>query len=77
MSTALEPLRRNARVITKALSADLVQVSTPDRVLGHVRAERGSYLALRGRDPRSAEVVGSYPTEGLALEALRQRRRSL
>lgn len=78
MSTAaLEPLRRNARLVTRALSADLVQVSTPDGVLGHVRSEHGAHLALRGHDPRSAVVIGSYPTVGLALEALRQRGRSL
>ncbi len=70
-------LRRMARVITRSVSSDLVQVSTPDRVLGHVRAEQGAFVALRGADPRWGEVVGRYPSEGLALEALRQRKRSI
>jgi len=46
-------------------------------VLGHVRAEQGTFVALRGADPRWGEVVGRYPSEGLALEALRQRKRSI
>ena len=75
MITTLEPLRRNARVVTKVVSADLVRVSTPDRVLGHVRTEPGGFTARRGADVRTAEVVGRYPSQGLALEALRQRRR--
>ena len=75
MITTLEPLRRNARVVTKVVAADLVRVSTPDRVLGHVRTEPGGFTALRGADVRTAEVVGRYPSQGLALEALRQRRR--
>jgi len=77
VTTALEPLRRAARVITTTVSADLVRVSTPERVLGHVRSEQGGFVALRGGDPRAADVVGRYPSQGLALEALRQRRRSL
>lgn len=70
-------LRRMARVITRTVAADLVQVSTPDRVIGHVRAEHGRYVAVRGADPRWGDVIGRYPTEGLALEALRQRKRSI
>lgn len=77
MTTALEPLRRAARLITTTVSSDLVRVSTPERVLGHVRSEQGGFVALRGGDPRAADVVGRYPSQGLALEALRQRRRSL
>jgi hypothetical protein len=73
--TALEPLRRSARVVTKVVSADLVRVSTPDRVLGHVRTEPGGFTALRGPDVRAADVLGRYPSQGMALEALRQRRR--
>jgi hypothetical protein len=74
---ALEPLRRSARISTRVVSGGLVQVSTPDRVLGHVRAEGGVHVALKGANPAWAEEVGRYATQGTAIEALRLRKRSV
>ncbi|WP_423918280.1 hypothetical protein ACPEEZ_10100 [Frigoribacterium sp. 2-23] len=76
-TTRIEPLRRNARIITRAVSADLVQVATPERVIGFVRAEHDSFVAIKGANPHWGEVVGRYATQGMALEALRQRKRSI
>ncbi|MBD8727336.1 hypothetical protein [Frigoribacterium sp. CFBP 13707] len=76
-TTSIEPLRRSARILTRSVAPDLVQVSTPDRVLGFVRSDRDSYVALRGTDPRWADELGRYISQGLALEALRLRKRSV
>jgi hypothetical protein len=74
---SIEPLRRSVRILTRDVAPGLVQVSTPDRVLGFVRDDGGRFTALRGTDPRVADEVGRYPSRGLALEALRLRKRSL
>jgi hypothetical protein len=74
---AVEPLRRSAQLSTRIVSGGLVQVSTPDRVLGHVRDEGGVHVALKGPNPAWAEEVGRYATLGMALEALRLRKRSV
>jgi len=74
---ALEPLRRSARITTRVVSAGLVQVSTPDRVLGHVRDEGGVHVAIKGPNPAWGDEVGRYATQGMALEALRLRKRSV
>lgn len=76
-TTRLEPLRRSARIVTRSVAPDLVQVSTPDRVLGYVRADHDRFVALRGADPRWADELGRYVSQGLALEALRIRKRSV
>ncbi|MBD8702430.1 hypothetical protein SOM11_00245 [Frigoribacterium sp. CFBP9039] len=75
--TSIDAVRRNARVSTRSIAADLVQVSTPDRVLGHIRVENGSHVALRGANPHWGDEVGRYATQGMALEALRLRKRSV
>ncbi|NIJ04111.1 hypothetical protein [Frigoribacterium faeni] len=74
---ALEPLRRSTRITTRVVSAGLVQVSTPDRVLGHVRDEGGVHVAIKGPNPAWGDEVGRYATQGMALEALRLRKRSV
>jgi hypothetical protein len=56
---------------------NLTQVSSADRVLGFVRNQWNGYAALRGTHVASAHEIGCYPTHGLALEALRQRPRSI
>lgn len=70
----LDELRRNARVSTRRIRTDFVEVHTPTRVLGYVRGTRRSFIALRGDDPAWSEEIGRYPTEALAVEALRMRR---
>ncbi|PZF56822.1 MULTISPECIES: hypothetical protein [unclassified Curtobacterium] len=70
----LDELRRNARVSTRRIRADFVEVHTPTRVLGYVKGQRKSFVALRGDDPAWAEEIGRYPSESLAVEALRMRR---
>jgi hypothetical protein len=67
-TTSIEPLRRSARIVTRSVAPDLVQVSAPDR---------DTFVALRGADPRWAVEVGRYVSQGLALEALRLRKRSV
>jgi hypothetical protein len=74
---ALEPLRRGARLSTRTVSPGLVQVSMPDRVLGHVRDEGGVHVAIKGPDVAWGDEVGRYATQGMALEALRLRKRSV
>jgi hypothetical protein len=76
-TTSIEPLRRSARIVTRSVAPDLVQVSAPDRVIGFVRTDRDTFVALRGADPRWAVEVGRYVSQGLALEALRLRKRSV
>jgi len=76
-TVSIETIRRNAQVSTRSVSGDLVQVSTPDRVLGHIRLENGSYVALKGANPHWGDEVGRYATQGMAVEALRQRKRSV
>ncbi|PZE76080.1 hypothetical protein [Curtobacterium sp. MCBD17_019] len=70
----LDELRRNARVSTRRIRADFVEVHTPTRVLGYVKGQRKSFVALRGDDPAWADEIGRYPSESLAVEALRMRR---
>jgi len=70
----LDELRRNARVATRRIRADFVEVHTPTKVLGYVRGQRRAFVALRGDDPAWAEEIGRYPSESLAVEALRMRR---
>jgi hypothetical protein len=48
-----------------------------DRVLGFIRTQWNGYAALRGTHLASAREVGCYATRGLALEALRQRPRTI
>lgn len=72
-----DSLRRPLEVSTRPLSDHLTQVSTPERVLGFVRAEWNGYAALRGTHLASARLIGCYASHGLALEALRQRPSSL
>ncbi|BDZ51248.1 hypothetical protein GCM10025867_34890 [Frondihabitans sucicola] len=72
-----EPLRRTAEITTRALTDNLTQVSNADRVLGFVRTQWNGYAALRGTHLASAQEVGCYATHGLALEALRQRPRTI
>lgn len=73
----IESLRRPAEITTRALTDHLTQVSTSERVLGFVRTQWNGYAALRGTHLASAHEIGCYPTRGLALEALRQRKRSI
>lgn len=73
----IEPFRRTAEISTKSLTDNLIQVSTPDRVLGFVRTQWNGYAALRGTHLASAHEIGCYASRGLALEALRQRKRSI
>ncbi|MFZ7087496.1 hypothetical protein [Curtobacterium sp. RRHDQ10] len=70
----LDELRRNARVATRQIRPDFAEVHTPTKVLGYVRRLRKTFIALRGDDPAWAEEIGSYPSESLAVEALRMRR---
>jgi hypothetical protein len=70
----LDELRRNARVSSRRIRTDFVEVYTPGRVLGYVSKQRRGYVALRGDDPAWAQEVGRYPSESLAVEALRMRR---
>ena len=72
-----EPLRRTAELSTKAISPDLTQVATAGTVLGFVRAQWNGYAALRGTHLASTIEIGCYATHGLALEALRQRPRTI
>lgn len=80
MSVSLAPLdrpRRPVSISTRALSDDLAQVSVPGQVLGYVRSQWNGFAALRGVHLASAQLVGTYATRGLALEALRLRPRSI
>jgi hypothetical protein len=70
----LDELRRGARVSTRRIRSDFIEVHTPTRVLGYVRGQRRSFVALRGGDPAWAQEIGRYPSEALAVEALRMRR---
>jgi hypothetical protein len=72
-----EPLRRSAEVSTKTLTDNLTLVSNADGVLGYIRTQWNGYAALRGAHLASAQEVGCYATRGLALEALRQRPRTI
>jgi hypothetical protein len=69
--------RRPIEVSTRPLTDSLTQVSIPGSVLGYVRTQWNGYAALRGTHLASAQEVGCYPTRGLALEALRQRPRTI
>lgn len=73
----IEPLRRPAEISTRVLSDDLTQVATREQVLGFIRHQRDGYAALRGPHLATAQQVGCYRSRGLALEALRQRKRSI
>lgn len=70
----LDELRKNAMVSSRRIRADFVEVHTPARVLGYVSKQRHGFVALRGDDPAWAQEVGRYPSESLAVEALRMRR---
>ncbi|WP_439689346.1 hypothetical protein ACRQ4C_15845 [Curtobacterium sp. SP.BCp] len=70
----LDTLRRNAKVSTRHIREDFVEVATATTVLGYVCRQRSEYIALRGDDPAWAQEVGRYGTEALAVEALRMRR---
>jgi hypothetical protein len=70
----LDELRKNAMVSSRRIRADFVEVHTPVRVLGYVSKQRHGFVALRGDDPAWAQEVGRYPSESLAVEALRMRR---
>jgi hypothetical protein len=70
----LDELRRNATVSSRRIRADFVEVHTPTRVLGYVSRQRHGFVALRGDDPAWAQEIGRYPSESLAVEALRMRR---
>ncbi|WP_345372215.1 hypothetical protein [Frondihabitans cladoniiphilus] len=72
-----EVLRHNAEVVTSILSDVLTRVSTPGHVLGFIQTDGDEFVALKGNHVTSAEVVGRYSTYGLALEAVRLRKRSL
>ena len=72
-----EDLRRNAEVSIKILSDDLTRVSVPGHVLGFIQSDDGVFIALKGDHVNSSEEVGRYSTHGLALEAVRLRKRSL
>jgi hypothetical protein len=70
----LDALRRSAQVSTRRIRTDFVEVATATAVLGYVCKQRGDYVALRGDDPAWAHEIGRYPSESLAVEALRMRR---
>ncbi|MFS0731857.1 hypothetical protein ABC270_17515 [Curtobacterium sp. 1P10AnD] len=70
----LDTLRRNAKVSTRHIREDFLEVATASTVLGYVCRQRSEYIALRGDDPAWAQEVGRYGTEALAVEALRMRR---
>lgn len=70
----LDTLRRNAQVTTRRIRADFVEVATATAVLGYVCRQRAEFVALRGDDPAWAREIGRYPSEPLAVEALRMRR---
>ncbi|WP_156364283.1 hypothetical protein [Curtobacterium sp. Leaf261] len=70
----LDELRRSTRVSTRQIRLDFTEVHTPAKVLGYVRRQRKQFIALRGDDPAWAEEIGQYPSESLAVEALRMRR---
>jgi hypothetical protein len=72
--TLLDELRRNATVSTRHIRADFTEVHTPAKVLGYVVKHRKQFAALRGDDPAWAHEIGRYPSESLAVEALRMRR---
>lgn len=68
---------RAAQISTHLISPDLTRVQTRDGVVGFIRAEHDGFAALRGLDVKTASRVGRYRTHGLALEAVRLRRRSI
>jgi hypothetical protein len=70
----LDALRRNAKVSIRHIRKDFAEVTTGTTVLGYVVRQRKEYLALRGDDPAWAQEIGRYPSEPLAVEALRMRR---
>lgn len=70
----LDELRRSTRVSTRQIRVDFIEVHTPAKVLGYVRKHRKDFIALRGDDPAWADEIGRYPSESLAVEALRMRR---
>jgi hypothetical protein len=70
----LDTLRRNAKVSIRHIRADFAEVATGTAVLGYVCRQRKDFLALRGDDPAWAQEIGRYPSESLAVEALRMRR---
>lgn len=70
----LDTLRRNAAVTTRHIRNDFAEVATGTAVLGYVVRQRKDFLALRGDDPAWAQEIGRYPSESLAVEALRMRR---
>lgn len=70
----LDTLRRNAKVSTRHIREDFIEVANAATVLGYVCRQRAEYIALRGDDPAWAQEVGRYGTEALAVEALRMRR---
>jgi hypothetical protein len=70
----LDSLRKSAKVSTRRIRADFVEVATGSRVLGYVSGHRKEFSALKGDDPAWAVEVGRYPSESLAIEALRMRR---
>jgi hypothetical protein len=72
-----EPLRRPVEISTRALTDSLTQVHNRGTVLGFIRTQWNGYAALRGSHVAGAQLVGCYTTHGLALEALRQRPRTI
>ncbi|MCA5922783.1 MULTISPECIES: hypothetical protein [Curtobacterium] len=70
----LDTLRRGAKVTTRHIRTDFIEVATATAVLGYVCRQREDFVALRGDDPAWAHEVGRYATESLAVEALRMRR---
>jgi hypothetical protein len=70
----LDTLRRNAQVTTRHIRKDFAEVATGNAVLGYVAKQRKDFIALRGDDPAWAQEIGRYPSESLAVEALRMRR---
>jgi hypothetical protein len=70
----LDTLRRNAAVTTRHIRKDFAEVTTGSAVLGYVIRQRKDFVALRGDDPAWAREIGRYPSESLAVEALRMRR---
>ena len=70
----LDALRRGAAVSVRHIRKDFTEVATATTVLGYVVRQRKDFLALRGDDPAWAQEIGRYPSESLAVEALRMRR---
>jgi len=70
-------VKRRVEISTTHLTDTLTQVSTPGEVLGFIRVEWNGYAALRGAHLASAQLVGCYASRGLALEALRQKPRTI